>query len=547
MTSPDNNLEFLIAKATDPFTTDANQHSEYVSRICAQIEEDFEGPFVAMKLLSYKMLSPNQHESLHSLEVMEAVVNRGGLRCANELGKYKFLNQFIRLLSSKYQGNQTAENVKKKAIELLYAWSQSFRHLDKLRQVYESLKKEKIIESDPLLNNVNIPKLNTREQRVCALADEEKEKLLSQLLKSKNPDDLQAANRMIKTMVRTEENKFETEKKRNELMETSKTKSGLLSDLMNAAEQDTRSADITLMYELFESLIQLRPKLFHLAAEAAEKNDERMAEILALNDDLNQVVQRYKGNFEEYVTEQRKKVGEHVHVNNAQMTEPCLIDGFDDNDTKMKDITDKISATKVTNDPQSSSDISELLDFSMPSTSNKVTGSQQSLKTNQDDLESLLSSTPSVTVQKSENNHTAENDNFLLKDVHINLDLITFLSNQLVVFCDKPVVKGILYLIKPNTPINDSIVCALATLTFTSTQSLSNVTLYLSSKSPLVTYRNVDVQKHTIAAINPLKPIPTINQVFLLLPLAQGLSNIELEYQLTSDAFNYTGSFTLQI
>lgn len=32
--------------------------------------------------------------------------------------------------------------------------------------------------------------------------DEEKSKLLQKLLQSKNPDDLQAANRLIKTMVR---------------------------------------------------------------------------------------------------------------------------------------------------------------------------------------------------------------------------------------------------------------------------------------------------------------------------------------------------------
>lgn len=71
---------------------------------------------------------------------MDIVVQRGGMRCANEVGKFRMLNQFIRLLSPKYLGNQTAERVRLKAVQLLYTWSRSFRHLDKLHDVYETLK-----------------------------------------------------------------------------------------------------------------------------------------------------------------------------------------------------------------------------------------------------------------------------------------------------------------------------------------------------------------------------------------------------------------------
>ncbi|CAD5222051.1 unnamed protein product [Bursaphelenchus xylophilus] len=496
MASSEDTLEFLIAKATDPFGADANQKSESISKICAKIDEDFEGPFVAMKLLSYKMLSPNQQEALNSLD--------------------------------------------------------SFRHLDKLQQVYNSLKKEKIIESDPVLEASQIPKLTTREQRVCAMGDEEKEKLLSQLLRSRNPEDLQAANRMIKSMVRTEENKFESERKRNELIETARVKSGLLNDLMDASSLDRRCADISLLYDLFESLINLRPKLFHLAAEAAERSDERMAEILALNDDLNQTIQRYKGGFEDFVNAERTRTqgekdnGKREH----RVSEPCLIDGFGESYNQIEEVTRQVDVLNFSgnNDKQSEThhDIdSDFLTFACPSTSynNEIKSTSQN-----DDLESILMNDGTkCNGNARQPQRPVENDNFLLKDVQITLDEVDFLPAEPIVFCDRPIVKGLLYFINPKEVLDPSIICTLATLAFTSTQEINNVAFSLSVKSPIFTYRNVDSQVHKISAFNPLKPTPTLNQVFLLLPLAGGHDNIQVEYELSSDSFNYTGTFKLPL
>lgn len=133
---------------------------------------------------------------------MDICVRKCGSRVVNEIGKYKFLNQFIRLLSPKYQGFETSLEVKEKAIRILFSWKQSMKHVEKLQQVYNKLKDQDIIEEDPILE-VDVPQVPKTPPRLASFEDEEKSQLLDELLKSKNPEDLQAANRLIKSMVRS--------------------------------------------------------------------------------------------------------------------------------------------------------------------------------------------------------------------------------------------------------------------------------------------------------------------------------------------------------
>lgn len=127
----------------------------------------------------------------------------GGNKVANEIGKFKFLNNFIRILSPKYQGLQSSYEVRQKSIELLFLWKTTLRHLEKIHEVYELLKRQNIIE-DPQLS-IDIPS-NAFEKcapRLASFEDEEKAQLLAQLMRSKRVEDLQAANRMIKSMVKS--------------------------------------------------------------------------------------------------------------------------------------------------------------------------------------------------------------------------------------------------------------------------------------------------------------------------------------------------------
>ncbi|KAH7696643.1 ADP-ribosylation factor-binding protein GGA3, partial [Aphelenchoides avenae] len=200
---------------------------------------------------------------------------------------------------------QTSEELKERAIRILYTWKLSLRHLEKIKQVYDLLKEQGVVEEDPQVDEVlQVPR---PPPKMAEFEDEEKARLLDELLKSKKPEDLQAANRLIKGMVRAQEQKIEKTQKQKEVMESAETKAKLLDDLITQPQSDQavvelfggqapqpETRDYALMKELYDSLVELRQTLFRLAAEAAETNEENLDEILAVNDQVNRAVQLYK-------------------------------------------------------------------------------------------------------------------------------------------------------------------------------------------------------------------------------------------------------------
>lgn len=83
----------------------------------------------------------------------------------------------------------------------MYLWTLDYPKETKIKEAYDMLKKQGVIKDVPL--SVSAEKNGGSENRMNTLfQDEEKSKLLKKLLQSKNPEDLQAANRLIKTMVK---------------------------------------------------------------------------------------------------------------------------------------------------------------------------------------------------------------------------------------------------------------------------------------------------------------------------------------------------------
>ena len=74
----------------------------------------------------------------------------------------------------------------------------------KIQEAYDMLKKQGVIKENPNYLGTSLPQqpaVSPRE-KTPFFDNSEKDALLQKLLKSKNPDDLQAANRLIKSMVR---------------------------------------------------------------------------------------------------------------------------------------------------------------------------------------------------------------------------------------------------------------------------------------------------------------------------------------------------------
>ena len=72
---------------------------------------------------AHKIQSPHEQEAVISLAVLEACVKSCGTDFHSEVGKFRFLNEMVKLVSPKYSGTSTSDLVKQKIIELLYLWT----------------------------------------------------------------------------------------------------------------------------------------------------------------------------------------------------------------------------------------------------------------------------------------------------------------------------------------------------------------------------------------------------------------------------------------
>ncbi|XP_010793423.1 ADP-ribosylation factor-binding protein GGA1-like, partial [Notothenia coriiceps] len=124
-----------------------------------------------------------------------------GKRFHSEVGKFRFLNELIKVVSPKYLGSRSPEPVKNKVLELIFSWTLGLPDEAKITDAYQMLKKQGIIKQDPELPPDKLLNLPPPRPKNAIFEDEEKSKTLSRLLNSSHPDDLKAANKLIKEMV----------------------------------------------------------------------------------------------------------------------------------------------------------------------------------------------------------------------------------------------------------------------------------------------------------------------------------------------------------
>ncbi|KAK1785650.1 hypothetical protein P4O66_018999, partial [Electrophorus voltai] len=280
-------------KATHP--TNRQEDWEYIIGFCDQINKELEGPQIAVRLLVHKIQSPQEWESMQALTVLEACMKNCGRRFHNEVAKYRFLNELIKVLSPKYMGDSVSEKVKTKIIEMLYSWTVAFPNEAKISDAYQTLKRQGLISSDPELtaDKALIPSPPSRPKNPV-FDNEDMGKLLAELLRSKNPEDLQEANRLIKNMVKEDDARVQKRTKRMNTLEEVNNNVKLLREMLSHYDKDGSSdADRELIKELYDRCDKLRRTAFKLATET-EDNDTSLGDILQANDDLARVISLYR-------------------------------------------------------------------------------------------------------------------------------------------------------------------------------------------------------------------------------------------------------------
>ncbi|XP_040919324.1 ADP-ribosylation factor-binding protein GGA3 isoform X1 [Toxotes jaculatrix] len=286
-------LESWLNKATHP--TNRQEDWEYIIGFCDQVNKELEGPQIAVTLLVHKIHSPQEWEALQALTVLEACMKNCGRRFHNEVGKYRFLNELIKVVSPKYMGDSAPEKVKMKIVEMLYSWTVAFPNEAKISEAYQTLRRQGLVTNDPELplDKTLVPSPPTRPKHPV-FDNEDMGKLLAELLRSKNPEDLQEANRLIKNMVKEDEARVQKVTKRLHTLEEVNINVKLLTEMLSHYNKDrSTDSDKEIIKELYERCDKLRRAAFKMATET-EDNDTSLGDILQASDDLSRVINSYK-------------------------------------------------------------------------------------------------------------------------------------------------------------------------------------------------------------------------------------------------------------
>lgn len=113
--------------------------------LCDQLSKDGSSIPNAVRLLSHKMQSPQEKEALYALRTLEACVQRCGTKFHTEIGKFRFLNEMIKMLSPKYLGSKTSETVKRRVTEILRTWNTQLKSESKIADAYAMLQRNGFI------------------------------------------------------------------------------------------------------------------------------------------------------------------------------------------------------------------------------------------------------------------------------------------------------------------------------------------------------------------------------------------------------------------
>ena len=184
MVTKDDGFEAIFNKAKN--TTNRFQDWEFVMTFCDRVNEEPDGPPAAIKVLADKLKVPDEDTQFLAIAVLEACVKNCGAKFHIEVGKFKLLNELIKIISPKYSGNISSEQLKTKVRSLFFQWRRGLPKQGKILEAFEMLKKEGLIDEEGNLPEIPPPPIDDT-PRDSIIKDEKEIETLEKLLKSKNP------------------------------------------------------------------------------------------------------------------------------------------------------------------------------------------------------------------------------------------------------------------------------------------------------------------------------------------------------------------------
>lgn len=135
-------------------------------------------------------------------QVLEECMSKCGPKFHSEVGKFRFLNELIRLVSPQHDGNKTPKKIKDKILDLLLLWTHNYSHEKKIQEAYDMLLKRGVQHEYAKVGVVQRPNEKPPNVRRGDQVEPELASKLKKLLQSNRTEDCQAANLLIQNMVK---------------------------------------------------------------------------------------------------------------------------------------------------------------------------------------------------------------------------------------------------------------------------------------------------------------------------------------------------------
>jgi len=296
-------MELLLDDITKPGANGVDWGK--VGRFAALVKrEKDQGANDAVSMLLDKIRNRNPQVALAAMTILEGCVKNCGVPIHSVVGKFRFLNEFIKMVSPKYYSDTPTE-VKRRILACMQQWNFSLMEQSKVREAYQMLVRQGVeFPDDVEMPQLDVPcgegyldiSAKSMVKRHSPLEeDAKKAKLLEKLLKSKDPNDLMKANKLIKKMVEIDAKKGQKAAETSKELDIVRTNAKLLTDMLMAHNPAAGAslAQNEVIQGLYKSCVEMRPKMFKMASNLDEE-DPALGDVLTANDELTRVLDLFE-------------------------------------------------------------------------------------------------------------------------------------------------------------------------------------------------------------------------------------------------------------
>ncbi|XP_055844236.1 ADP-ribosylation factor-binding protein GGA3 [Episyrphus balteatus] len=283
-----NILAAMLERATNPAAENVDELA--VQIFCVTVRNDPNLIHEAMSLIVSKIQSSNVTQSIRGVSLLEECMDKCGSTFQDEVSKFRFLNDLIRLVSNKYQGKKTPTQIRDKIMDCLLLWTTEYPDKIKIREAYDLLRKEGT-------DHGSVPVMSTVKKDTIMGIDEEK---FRKLVQSKNADDFKRANLLVQARVNQDAKRMELMCRHKSELQEIKNTASLLNQMLDSFEQNSSGEEgetVNLIKELYDSCENYVPIIERLPELIDNTNEKLIDETIEVNDYLQAVIERYKAIF----------------------------------------------------------------------------------------------------------------------------------------------------------------------------------------------------------------------------------------------------------